>query len=153
MSNSKTAICVVREVRQGDHQFVPANEVPNFVAGERVIVGAFTGNVENLGPSGSHKRTICLPVGETVEAVIPANALNAQGKLVDGAAVMQCVLRDVRPGDTQFRPVSDVGVLNPGERLFTGVFRTQRENHGPSGSHSLLVALPFGAVTESRLSA
>lgn len=144
----KSVLCVVRPVRPGDEQFVPVREVPFLNAGEPVFRGQFSCTKENHGPSGSHQRTICLPIGKLTESVIPAAALS-NGKLVDDAELLQCVLREVEPGDTQYRPIGDVKLLNDGERLFTGIFRTHSENHGPSGSHSLLVALPLGDVTES----
>ncbi len=57
--------CVLREVAPGDTQFVPTSEVPasSLVAGERLVIGVFNSHKENLGPSGSHRRTICLPTG------------------------------------------------------------------------------------------
>lgn len=56
--------CVVREVRQGDFQYVPVSEVPSLVEGETISTGLFATQMENHGPSGSHRRTICLPRGE-----------------------------------------------------------------------------------------
>ncbi len=147
--NSNIQVCVIRTISPNDNQFVPINEVPFFEVGERVFVGQFSSHKENHGPSGSHERTICQPSGPMVEATIPERALN-NGKLVDTASIMQCVLREVEPGDTQFVPVGELPYLNPGERLFTGVFRTQKEKHGPSGSHVINIALPFGAVSETR---
>ncbi len=67
--------CVLREVAPGDTQFVPTAEVPSLVSGERLVIGVFSSHKENLGPSGSHRRTICLPT--TVfsrEAVVVAQA-------------------------------------------------------------------------------
>lgn len=55
--------CVVREVRPGDHQYVPVDEVPALVPGEKLVIGVFRSQTENLGPYKSHRRTICLPTG------------------------------------------------------------------------------------------
>ena len=59
-----TLDCVLREVAPGDTQYVPLSEVPSRIAGEKVFRGLFNRQVEGFGPSGSHRRTICLPVGE-----------------------------------------------------------------------------------------
>lgn len=67
--------CVLREVAPGDTQFVPTAEVPSLVAGERLVIGVFNSHKENLGPSGSHRRTICLPTSVfSREAVAVAQA-------------------------------------------------------------------------------
>jgi hypothetical protein len=45
------------------------------VAGERLVIGVFNSHKENLGPSGSHRRTICLPTSVfSREAVAVAQA-------------------------------------------------------------------------------
>lgn len=61
--------CVVREVAYRDFQYVPVNEVPAVVPGERLLVGSFRSLREKHGPSGSHERTICLPNGRVEEFV------------------------------------------------------------------------------------
>lgn len=66
--------CVLREVAPSDWQYVPTAEVPSLVPGERLFVGVFASHQENLGPSGSHRRTICLPRGPVVETVVAAQA-------------------------------------------------------------------------------
>jgi hypothetical protein len=145
---SKSNTCVLRPINgDNDVQFVPVSEVAILNAGERVFIGSFNEQVEHVGPSKSHARTVCLPIGELSEAVIPANAL-VGGKLRSDAVITQCVVREVKPGDSQFRPVGDVDsrTLKAGETLFTGVFRTVEENNGPYGSHKMLIALPLGEV-------
>lgn len=144
---SNVRVCVIRPLSPNDSQFVPINEVPFLEIGERVFIGPFSEQKENHGPSGSHQRTICLPAGAICEAKLPSMAL-INGKLRDGAAVMQCVLREVAPGDTQWVPIAEVPQIIRGERLFTGVFRTQLEKHGPHGSHERNIALPYGAMSE-----
>lgn len=151
-SVTKFDTCVLRAVR-GEHdvQYVPLAEVPFLNPGERVFLGSFNETVEHVGPSNSHARTVCLPTGELSQAQIPANALLPNGKLRSDAVITQCVAREVRPGDTQFRPVGDVDArtLRAGETLFTGVFRTLNENRGPYGSHAMKIALPFGEVNRA----
>ncbi len=66
--------CVLREVAPGDWQYVPTSEVSSLVEGERLFVGVFTSCKENLGPSGSHRRTICLPNGPVSETVVVKQA-------------------------------------------------------------------------------
>ncbi len=66
--------CVLREVAPSDWQYVPTSEVPSLVEGERLFVGAFASHQENLGPSGSHRRTICLPNGPVFETVVAKQA-------------------------------------------------------------------------------
>jgi hypothetical protein len=56
--------CVLREVSPGDFEYVPLSEVPSKEEGETVYRGYFSTHKENHGPSGSHVRTICLPVGD-----------------------------------------------------------------------------------------
>lgn len=148
---SKHTICVLREL-SGRREFIPVSEVPFLVPGERAYIGEFNAQLEKHGPYGSHERTVCTPAGELASCAIPSTAL-VGGKLRADAQIMQCVLREVVPGDTQYRPVSDVQVLHDGEQIFTGVFRTQRENHGPYGSHSMLIALPFGEIPTIELRA
>jgi hypothetical protein len=55
--------CVLREVSYKDMEYVPVCEVPFLEPGETIFHGAFNTQVESHGPSGSHRRTICLPVG------------------------------------------------------------------------------------------
>lgn len=55
--------CVLREVSYKDFEYVPVSEVPYLIPGETIFHGAFKTQVESHGPSGSHRRTICLPVG------------------------------------------------------------------------------------------
>ena len=66
--------CVLREVAPGDTQYVPTAEVPSLVEGERLFVGVFASHQENLGPSGSHRRTICLPNGPVFETKVVKQA-------------------------------------------------------------------------------
>ena len=66
--------CVLREVAPNDWQYVPTSEVPSLVEGERLFVGAFASREENLGPSGSHRRTICLPNGPVFETKVVKQA-------------------------------------------------------------------------------
>ena len=65
-------MCLLREVRPDDFQYVPISEVPasTLVAGERTFTGQFRGQKEQLGPSGSHTRTICLPAGHIIESTL-----------------------------------------------------------------------------------
>jgi hypothetical protein len=103
---SKNITCVLREVG-GSMEYVPVNEVPFLRRDDRVFVGPFNSHEEKHGPSGSHTRTVCTPAGQIIEGSV-------------------CVIREVSPGDSQFRPVADVDarVLNNGERAFAGCFRT-----------------------------
>ncbi len=146
---SNVTVCVIRPVGPNDNQFVPINEAPVLEIGERVFIGPFSEQKENHGPSGSHQRTVCLPEGPISEARLSYRAV-INGKLRDGASVMQCVLREIEPGDTQYVPIAEVHRVIPGERLFTGVFRTQLEKHGPHGSHERNIALPCGETTEQQ---
>jgi hypothetical protein len=61
-----------------------------------------------------------------------------------------CVYREVAPGDTQLVPVAEVPFLFASDRIFTGEFTSQAENHGPSGSHSRTVCQAIGRPSESR---
>ena len=72
IDNTIETTCVLREVAPRDFQYVPLAEVPNatLVPGERTFTGLFRTQVENLGPHGSHTRTICLPVGKLSESVL-----------------------------------------------------------------------------------
>lgn len=64
-------VCVVRDVR-GTSQYVPVKDVFNLEPGERTFTGQFREETENDGPSGSHKRTICLPVGQPSVSTLTA---------------------------------------------------------------------------------
>ena len=135
MSNAKNTACVLRNLN-GSDEYVPVAEVPFLNVNDRVFVGPFNFHEEAHGPSGSHTRNVCTPAGNIVEGSV-------------------CVIREVRPGDSQFRPVSDIDarVLHSGERAFAGVFRTHSENNGPYGSHKMLIALPASEVVEKPLAA
>lgn len=63
--------CVLREVR-GISQYVPIKDVFNLEVGERTFTGQFREETEDDGPSGSHKRTICLPVGQPSVSTLTA---------------------------------------------------------------------------------
>ena len=62
---ANTTQCVLREVAQGDHQYVPVADVisrmGSLIPGEVVYIGGFSEQKERLGPYGSDERTICLP--------------------------------------------------------------------------------------------
>lgn len=62
--------CVLREVKPGDWQYVPVEKDMLLTIGERLFVGRFSSHQENLGPYGSHQRTICLPKGHCRETVV-----------------------------------------------------------------------------------
>lgn len=61
---------------------------------------------------------------------------------------LECVLREIAPGDTQYVPTTDVAYLYFGETVFSGTFVAQLENHGPSGSHRRYVCTPRGALSK-----
>lgn len=54
-----------------------------------------------------------------------------------------CVIRNVA-GIDQYIPINDAFNLTPGERSFTGTFRTEVVKDGPSKSHSRTICLPCG---------
>lgn len=54
--------CVLREVAPGDFQYVPVSEVPVIKTSDVIYIGPFRASREQLGPYGSHTRTICLPL-------------------------------------------------------------------------------------------
>lgn len=64
---------------------------------------------------------------------------------------LQCLLREVARGDFQYVPLAEVApsLRVNGEKVFTGQFATQQENHGPSGSHTRTICLPRGPLTTS----
>lgn len=123
--------CVLREVAPGDTQYVPVSEVPFLTRQDTVFTGEFRSQVESHGPSGSHRRTICLPVGRLSQSA-------------------PCVLREVSPGDMEFVPVNEVPSLTTGERIFAGAWRRLTENLGPSGSHRRTICLPQRQPVECR---
>lgn len=123
--------CVLRLV-QGVNQYIPVEDAVSLVNGETLFSGNFkTGTVKD-GPSGSHVRTVCDPIGALTRHT-----------------VTEAVLREVAPGDTQFVPTSEVPSLVAGERLVIGVFDAQQENLGPSGSHRRTILLPRGYSRET----
>jgi hypothetical protein len=132
-----TTHCVLRNVSVSatDMEFVPVRDVPFLNVGETIFAGDFTSQMENLGPNGSHQRTICLPVRRSALQEVIATA---------------CVLRDLGDGTgAQYVPASKRHDLVAGERMLIGAFRGQTEKHGPYGSHSLVVCLPLGKMFEA----
>ncbi|HEY9774516.1 MAG TPA: hypothetical protein V6C81_12005 [Planktothrix sp.] len=128
--------CVLREVAPGDTQYVPVHEVPFLTANEVVYTGTFRRLTEDLGPHGSHRRTICLPVNHR--------------ELKQSAP---CVLREVNPGDFQYVPATDVPVAK-GERMFAAEFELLTgQRCGPYKSHSRTIALPKTRPIEVRAAA
>lgn len=132
MNNNRT--CVIRKVN-GFDQYVPVNEVFDFEPSDRVFTGAFRDETENTGPSGSHKRTICVPLGTPV-----------------GRPIGRCVLRDVN-GIMQWVPLGEVpeSLRVAGERMLVGFFASDTVKAGPSGSHRRTICTPQ-RYTETRLS-
>ncbi len=99
--------CVVRELRPGDSQYVPVNEVLRdmhaLIFGEDVFVGQFDTQIKGfVGPSQSYVRTICLPRGRLV-------TVHAGDR----------VWREVSPGEFEYVPVTEV-VLIGGEKVYPG---------------------------------
>ncbi len=62
-----------------------------------------------------------------------------------------CVIRTVK-GIDQYVPVNTLPSVNKGERSFSGAFRLEYVNDGPSNSHRRTIALPSGRLTEGRIS-
>jgi hypothetical protein len=130
---SNRIVCVIRPVR-GLDQYIPIDDAVTLNPGENAYIGEFDLDTEKDGPSKSHERRIGLPVG-TLNTV----------------PVTACVLRNlsVEGEDVQYVPVKEAGELVDGERLFTGLFSGQKEQHGPSRSHMRMVCLPIGRVIET----
>ncbi|MBY0548767.1 MAG: hypothetical protein K2W95_15965 [Candidatus Obscuribacterales bacterium] len=124
--------CVARKVA-GLDQYIPIEDAVSFTGGEIIATGLFTSETVKDGPSGSHERTICLPVG-----------------WVRVSMTQICVLRELN-GSQEYVPTCEVPVVEKGETLFIGPFNGQLENHGPSGSHRRTVCLPV--VTPTRVEA
>lgn len=146
---SKNMLVVLREVAPGDFQYVPVNETPSLSFSDKVFFGEVNTHEENLGPHGSHRRTICLPAGKLTQVDLPTSCY---GALPTGVSVHACALRDVS-GSQEYRPTAELPFLNDGELVAFGAFRTQQENHGPSGSHRLTVALPAADLGRFRIGA
>lgn len=138
--------CVLRDVR-GVRQYIPVEDAVSVTAGEKLFYGDFTSGTVKDGPSGSHQRTVCDPVGPLTEVI--AFGASATTRKPADHALTECVLREVAPGDTQYVPTSEVSSLVEGERLFVGVFTARQENLGPSGSHRRTICLPAGPVSET----
>lgn len=136
--------CILRQVR-GMAQYIPVEDAVKVEPGEKLFYGPFSADTVNDGPSGSHKRTVCDPLGPLTEVIVGGGKLRD----VTGSALSECVLREVAPGDTQYVPTSEVPSLVEGERLFVGYFASQQENLGPSGSHRRTICLPRGRVFET----
>lgn len=124
--------CVLRDLGDGTgKQYVPVNEVPCLNEGEQPVNGLFHCRTERHGPSGSHSRTVCTPARLTARPGVPS------------ARQMSCVLRDLGDGTgKQYVPVDEVVSLEDGEVPFEGMFFSQVEKHGPSGSHRRTVCMP-----------
>jgi hypothetical protein len=134
--------CVIRPVR-GVEQFIPAGDAVTIVPGEALYDGEFTTDIVKDGPSNSHERTVCYPVGTPRKRSFSgANPIPAAGETA-------CVLREVKPGDWQYVPVTSDLPTVVGERLFIGRFNTHEENLGPYGSHRRTIALPAGPCRET----
>ncbi|MCC6977489.1 MAG: hypothetical protein IT343_04165 [Candidatus Melainabacteria bacterium] len=134
--------CVIRLVR-GVQEFIPAKDAVTIAPGETLFDGEFTTDIVKDGPSGSHERTVCYPVGTPRKR-------SFSGEVVRPAAgEITCVLREVKPGDWQYVPVSNDIPLEVGERLFIGRFNCHEENLGPYGSHRRMIALPAGPCRET----
>ena len=63
-----------------------------------------------------------------------------------------CIFRQVA-GIEQYIPVADAFNIQPGERTFTGSFRSEVVNDGPSKSHARTICLPCGSLTTNTLTA
>lgn len=124
--------CVLRDLGDGTgKQYVPVSEVPRLYEGEQPVTGLFHCHTERHGPSGSHRRAVCTP------------ARKAARPRVRSARVMSCVLRDLGDGSgKQYVPVNEVVSLEDGEVPTVGLFFSQVEKHGPSGSHQRTVCMP-----------
>ena len=73
----------------------------------------------------------------------------------DNVFLMDCLLREVAPGDSQFVPLCEVpaSTRHAGETVYRGAFRTQVENLGPYKSHARTICLQAGPLSERALSA
>jgi len=134
--------CVIRTVR-GVEQFIPVEDAVTIVPGETLFDGEFTTDTVKDGPSGSHSRTVCYPVGS------PKKRSFSGEDPRPAAGETTCVLREVAPGDWQYVPTAEVPSLVVGERLFVGVFTSHKENLGPSGSHRRTICTPNGRCRET----
>jgi hypothetical protein len=124
MNTNRT--CLIREVA-GLDQYIPIGDVVHFRKSDRLFTGQFREETEKDGPSGSHVRTICLPVGQL------------ESKPID-----RCILRDV-DGILQWVPVDEVpeSLRRKGERMLVGIFTSDQVNSGPSGSHRRTICTPM----------
>ena len=84
-------ICVLRDVR-GVQQYIPVQDAVEVIAGEKLFYGDFTSGTVKDGPSGSHQRTVCDPVGPLTEVVVGSLSATT-GKPAD-QALTECVLRE-----------------------------------------------------------
>lgn len=134
--------CVIRTVR-GVEQFIPAGDAVTLVPGETLFDGEFTTDIVKDGPSRSHDRTVCYPVGTPRKRSFTGEVIRPAG------GETSCVLREVKPGDWQYVPVTNDLPVVVGERLFIGRFNTHEENLGPYGSHRRTIALPSGRCRET----
>ena len=124
--------CVLRDLGDGTgKQYVPVSDVPRLNEGEQPVTGLFHCRTERHGPSGSHSRTVCTPARMTARPGVRS------------ARPMACVLRDLGDGTgAQYVPVDEVVSLADGEVPTEGLFFSQVESHGPSGSHRRTVCMP-----------
>ena len=88
-------VCVLREMRPGDSQLVPLSEVQSVTQGETIFVGDFSERTEKHGPSGSHSRTVCLPIGQAQEYTVCRSTCRPcrdgiRLQLQDGQAINVC---------------------------------------------------------------
>ena len=130
-----TSTCAIREVAPGEHQYVPLTEVFDLRPDETVYEGTFTDGSGKYGPSRSHKRTICTPIGEVV-------ARPAGGPAKASSNLTACVLCEVAPGEHQYVPVGEVHRIERSQTIFYGVFNKGTGKYGPSGSHVRTICTP-----------
>lgn len=140
--------CVLRDVRSVQ-QYIPVEDAVQVTAGEKLFYGDFNSGTVKDGPSGSHQRTVCDPLGPLTEVVI--GGASAMTRKPSDHALTECVLREVAPNDWQYVPTLEVPSLVEGERLFVGAFASRKENLGPSGSHRRTICLPAGPVFETKV--
>jgi hypothetical protein len=136
-----TSTCAIREVAPGEHQYVPLAEVFDRRPDETVYDGRFTDGTGNYGPSGSHKRTICTPVGNVV-----ARRASDTVAVASSSNMSACVMCEVAQGEQQFVPVSEVVSIERSQTIFYGVFEMGSGKYGPSGSHTRTICTPQGEL-------
>ncbi len=74
-----TTTCVIRPVA-GSQQYIPVADAVHLNIGEQAFTGEFATDTQKDGPSGSHLRTICLPLGKLAVEKLTAERISSFGK-------------------------------------------------------------------------